>query len=302
MTQAPNRRRPRLQLIAAALVVSAGLAGCASSGSGATATKAPVATLKSEVPSQFASGITVATQADIAPLTYTDDNGDVVGFDQDLVKALSTKLGVPITIQPVTFENLILGLESGKYDFVADTTIKKARLEKYDMLSYLTSSYSVATLATAKKIGTDLTAMCGLKLGVVTGEIISDYITGTVDPQCTTAGKSAVQLTEYKDFASATLAVQSENVEGMVVDTMTFGYFQSSSAGKAFEFNGPSRIQESDSGFSFMKTQNGKLAAVVKTALTDLVDDGSYAKLLKKYGLTNAGITGKPELNPATNL
>jgi len=287
-------------------VVGVALAGCAGGGSPAASSSLvpddAQGSLKSEVPSEFADGITAATQADIAPLTYTNDDGEVVGFDQDLLSAISDVLGVKVEVAPVTFENLILGLESGKYDFVGDTTIKKERLAKYDMLSYLTSSYSVATLKAADKLGDDETAICGMKMGVVTGEVIIDYVKNVIDPQCTAAGKDPVELTEYKDFATTALAVQSENVEGMIVDTMTFGYFQSQSGGDAFDFNGPGRMNLSDSGYSFLQTQDQKLAVVIQKALQTLMDDGVYDKLLEKYGLTQSGVQGGPVLNPPANI
>jgi len=287
-------------------IATLALAGCASDASEAAEESivpaADQGALLDSVPEEFADGITVATQADIAPLTYTTDEGDVVGFDQDLLAAISDVLGVEITVEPVTFENLILGLESGTYDFVGDTTIKNERLEKYDMLSYLTSSYSVATLADAPTLGDDVTALCGTSMGVVTGELSSDYVQTAIAPECEAAGLEPVGLTEYKDFASNVLAVQSENVEGMIVDTMTFGYFQSGDAGADFAFNGPSRMTLSDSGYSFLQTQEQVLAPVIQDALTLLVEDGVYAELLDKYGLTESGIEGDPVLNPEATI
>lgn len=287
-------------------VATLALAGCASSASEAAEESivpaADQGALLESVPEEFADGMTVATQADIAPLTYTTDEGDIVGFDQDLLGAISDVLGVDINVEPVTFENLILGLESGTYDFVGDTTIKQERLEKYDMLSYLTSSYSVATLSSAAELEADVTALCGTSMGVVTGELISDYVRTTIDPECAAAGLEPVGLTEYKDFASNVLAVQSENVEGMIVDTMTFGYFQSGDAGADFAFNGPTRMTLSNSGYSFLHTQEQVLAPVIQDALTLLVENGVYAELLDKYGLTESGIEGDPVLNPEATI
>jgi polar amino acid transport system substrate-binding protein len=297
-------RSPRRTLVALTVASAAALvlAGCATAdedkSSESLVPEANLGALKDSVPSEFAEGITVATQADIAPLTFTTDDGEVVGFDQELLGAIEDVIGVPITVEPVTFENLILGLESGNYDFVGDTTIKKERLEKYDMLTYLTSSYSVATLADAPKIDDEETALCGTSMGIVSGELSADYISETIDPECKAAGLDPVGTTEYKDFASAVLAVQSENVEGMVVDTMTFGYFQTGEAGADFAFNGPSRMAQSDSGYSFMKSGNEELAGVVQEALKMLIDDGVYADLLDKYGLSESGIEGEPVINP----
>lgn len=294
--------------VAAVAVSSLVLAGCSSTSGGTENTsstslvpQSDQGVLKEQVPSDFKSGIKVATQADIAPLTFTTDSGEITGFDQDLMKAMSEVLGVPIKVEPVTFENLILGVESGTYDFVADTTIKKERLKKYDMLSYLTSSYSVATLASADALPTEETALCGFPLGIVIGEISGEYVRNVIDPQCAAKGLPAVATTEYKDFAGMILAVRGGNVKGLIADTMTFGYFQKKGDGSDFKFNGPARLDESMSGYSFMKTQGGKLAPVVQKALEKLIEDGAYAKIQDKYGLGQSGVKA-PALNPETKL
>jgi polar amino acid transport system substrate-binding protein len=301
------RSRRSLSVMAVAGIAALALTACGGADADEPAAESIVpaefvGALKDKVPAEFADGLTVATQADIAPLTYTTDDGDVVGFDQDMLAALEAVLGVDITVEPVTFENLILGLESGTYDFVGDTTIKKERLEKYDMLTYLTSSNSVATLASADKLGDEETAICGLEIGIVSGELSGDYVRNTVDPLCEAAGLDPVSLTEYKDFASTVLAVRSENVLGMLVDTMTFGYFQSGESGGDFAFNGPSRLTETSSGYSFLKTQNQELAVVVQEALSILIDEVVYAELLGKYGQDVSGIEGDPVLNPVPTI
>ncbi|WP_194396279.1 transporter substrate-binding domain-containing protein [Microbacterium atlanticum] len=308
ITQNRSARRRSAGALTVVGVAILALAGCASASADAdTAAESVVpesdrGILVDSVPEEFADGITVATQADIAPLTYTTDDGEVVGFDQDLLAALSDVVGVEFTVEPVTFENLILGLESGTYDFVADTTIKNERLAKYDMLSYMTSSYSAAGLADADKLDDDVTGLCGHSMGVVSGEVIIDFVKTQIDPECSAAGLDAVSLTEYKDFASTVLAVRSENVEGMIVDTMTFGYFQSGEAGADFAYNGPTRLNPSNSGYSFLKGQNQELAVVIQEALNTLVDDGVYAELLEKYGLTESGVEGGPVLNPEASI
>lgn len=310
-----RRSSARRALAAVAVLASFGLvAACGDSDSGSSSASAsaggsslvPAAdrgSLKSEVPKAFAKGITVASQADIAPLTYVDDSGKTVGFDQDMLNAVSDVLGVKFTIKPVTFENLILGLESGKYNFVADPTITKERMKKYDMVSYFTSSNSVVTAKDSADIAGEVTAVCGMKIGVVTGEVISAYITSTIDPACTAAGKKKVDTTEYKDFANAVLALKGENVKGIFVDTMTFSQLQSTGSGGDLRFNGPSRVLQGDSSYSFLKgSDNTALEPVVQKAINKLIDNGVYAKILAKYNLQKSGLTGQSKINPPSNL
>jgi polar amino acid transport system substrate-binding protein len=219
-----------------------------------------------------------------------------------MLQAVASVLGIKITVSPVTFENVILGLDSGKYNFVADPTITAERLQKYDMVSYFTSSNSVVTQSSAAKMPDDDTAICGMKIGIVTGEVSGPYVTSTVDPKCAAAGKAKVATTEYKDFATAVLALKGGNVQGIFVDTMTFNQLAKSSAGSGLEINGPTGRVQSDSSYAFLKSgSNTALEPVVQKAINTLIDDGVYAKLLAKYNLTNIGITGQSVINPKTD-
>lgn len=305
-----SRRHRGLIALAVASIAALTFAGCAQetegpadNGADTMVPEADLGVLKDKVPAEWADGMLAATQADLAPLTFTNDDGDVVGLHPDLFQALSEVLGVEIKVEAVTFENLILGLDSGTYDLASNTTIKNERLDKYDMLSYMNSSYSVATLKSADKLGDEVTAICGVDMAVVTGEIIVDHIADVVQGECAAAGLPPVNTTEYKDFASAVLAVQSENAEAMLLDTMSFGYFQLSDAGVDFDFNGPTGLIKSDTGISFLKDQDQELAVVIEEALNVLIDNGVYAEIFEKWGLTESSLKDeRPVLNPTATI
>jgi polar amino acid transport system substrate-binding protein len=296
------KRTTRLRggVIVIAAISAVTLAGCSTAASGSDPTSTSSAgTLRSEVPSQFRGGLVAASQADIPPFNFVDDAGNQSGLDGDLVDAISKELGVKITLNRVTFENLILGLDSGKYDFVADTTVTTPREQKYDMVAYLDGSDSTATLASAKALGSDETALCGVSTAIVTGEVTGPYVTSTLDPKCTAAGKQPVEAHEYKDFSSAILALKSKSVDAGLLDTATLGYFLKSGNGDDVKVNGPKQLIVSPGAYSFLKAQDGKLAAVVQKAVQRMIASGEYSKIFKKYGLSDLGVekTG-PVLNP----
>jgi polar amino acid transport system substrate-binding protein len=306
-----RRRVTRTILTGVLLTATVGLAACSSSGSGNASSNAPTAstspgsagarvdaTAAAEVPAQYRGGISVAVQANIAPLNYVDSSGNETGLDLDLLNAISAELGVKITVHPVTFENLILGLNSGKYDFVADTTVTSAREVTYDMLSYLQSSYSTGTLKTAGKLADSETALCGKHIGIVTGEVIAQYITSIIDPECS-ASVGKISTSEYPSFSTAVLAAQANQIAAVVVDTGTYGYFLKTGPGSQFEYNGPSKMQLSPAGYSFLKSNSAapQLAKAVQTALSALISDGTYHALFAEYGQEQATVAS-PVLNP----
>ena len=43
--------------------------------------------------------------ADFAPMGFTDDNGEIVGFDIDLAKAVGEKMGVDVEVKPIVCDS-----------------------------------------------------------------------------------------------------------------------------------------------------------------------------------------------------
>ena len=113
-------------------------------------------TLKSELPEQYQNGISVGLTSNTPPLIFKNDAGEDVGMDREIIEALEPIIGVPLNWESVVFQDMLLGLESGKYDFVVATTINNPRKEKFDQLQYFTSSTSFGSLASAPDVGEEL--------------------------------------------------------------------------------------------------------------------------------------------------
>lgn len=76
--------------------------------------------------------ITVATEGTWAPWTYHDENGNLVGFDVEVATAVAEKLGVKASFIEGEWDGLLAGLETGRYDIMANgVDITPEREEKY---------------------------------------------------------------------------------------------------------------------------------------------------------------------------
>lgn len=53
------------------------------------------------------------------PLEFVDENNEIVGFEIDLIKAISENSGVPMSVRNVAWEGIFAGLANGAYDAVA---------------------------------------------------------------------------------------------------------------------------------------------------------------------------------------
>ena len=61
---------------------------------------------------------TVGLDATFAPMGFTDENGEIVGFDIDLAKAVAKKIGVEVKFQPIDWDSKSMELSSGNIDVI----------------------------------------------------------------------------------------------------------------------------------------------------------------------------------------
>ena len=142
-------------VMAATLLGAFGLSGCGSSSGSSTASTASsseessaVSTAESESSTETNAEtaendllaqikekgeITIATEGTWAPWTYHDENDELVGFDIEVAKAIADKIGVSANFVEGEWDGLLAGIESGRYDIMANgVEVTEERAAKYD--------------------------------------------------------------------------------------------------------------------------------------------------------------------------
>jgi cystine transport system substrate-binding protein len=77
--------------------------------------------------------ITFAMEGQWSPWTYHDEDGELVGYDTEVGKAIAEKLGVEAEFVEGEWDGLFAGLDAGRYDAVINgVEITDERAEKYD--------------------------------------------------------------------------------------------------------------------------------------------------------------------------
>src|SRR5437763_7912503 len=178
------------------LAVTLGMAGCGGK-SGGTGGAPAVTTsvdkaLADKVPATIKSDgkILIGTDSTYAPSEFLDTDGKtVIGFDVDLFNAVAQKLGLKTEWQSAKFDDIIPGVQSGKYEAgISSFTINDDRKKQVTMVSY----FSAGTQWAAKKGATITTDnACGKKVAVQTGTVQVDDITAR-SKKCTDGGKGAI--------------------------------------------------------------------------------------------------------------
>jgi polar amino acid transport system substrate-binding protein len=298
-----TRRSLRISgLIAAAALTAAGLAGCADNSgsegaSGSTASSASVQKddkLAALVPKEIATSgtLSVGTDPTYAPNEFQKGSNTIVGFDIDLFNAVGAKLGLTPKYQASVFDNIIPSVQGGSYDVgVSSFTDNAEREQVVDMVTYFQAGTQWAQAAGGK---VDPANACGLSIAVQTGTVQLDDITAR-SADCTGAGKEAIKILQFDDQGQATNAVSLGQAQAVLADSPVVVYAVQQS-NKALELVGD--IYEA-APYGYAVGKDSGLSKALQAAVQSLMDDGTYADILKTWGLS-AGALTESKINGAS--
>ena len=313
--------RTRLALalcVAAATIVAAGCGSSNSSsssssssasggGGGSTANltatpgiNVPVdKTVAAQVPSSVKSGgtLTVAADATYAPDEFIASDGHtVIGMDADMAKAIAQAMGLNADVKNVTFDSIIPGLAANRYDLgMSSFTVTKEREKTVDFVTYLTAGTSFYVKTDGGPDIKSLADLCGHTAAMEKGTTQQNDATAQ-DKKCKAAGKPGVTIDVFPDQNGVNLAVSSGRAEVAMADSPPAAYAVDQSNGQ-FKLSGPSY---GNAAYGIAMPRNNGMAKPVLGAVKAIMADGTYAKILKYWGL-EAGAINNPEINP-TNV
>jgi polar amino acid transport system substrate-binding protein len=300
MSLTSTGRRTAFGLLAA-VVLALPLAACGGGGTtgspstGAAPSNVVDSALAAKVPASIRSAgtIMIGTDSTYAPSEFLDTDGKtVIGFDVDLFNAVAARLGLKTDWRSAKFDDIIPGVTSSKYNIgVSSFTINAERMQKVTMVSYFNAGTQWAAKSGAS---VDPDNACGKKVAVQTGTVQADDLTKR-SKTCTQNGKPAITVDQYQAQSDATSAVVSGKDDAMLADSPVCAYAvkqtngQLALAGQIYD--------SAPYGYVLPKDQTDfgdAIASVVKA----LINDGSYRKILDKWGVTGGAITN-PAVNPS---
>ena len=219
------------------------------------------------------------------PMNYEDDNGNFVGFDTDLAKAVfEDKLGCKVIFKEIDWNNKYLELNSGTIDciwngFTANTADPDgvARSEKVDFsYNYMLNKQVVVTTTEIAASVTGFDSLAG-KVGAVeegsAGDTHLVSLTGAVKKSCVSQLEALQQLA----LGTADFVVLDEQLATAYVGKGDYAGLE---------------IVTSLSGdpeyYAIGFKKGSDLTAKVNAALEELAADGTIDTIAKRYNLVTA--------------
>ena len=232
------------------------------------------------------------------PLGFiADDNKTPIGIEVDLAYLVAGALGLKPEIQVTSWENLFLGIDSGKYDAgFSNITVTEKRKQKYDFATYRKDDIAFeAKKGTGWKVVTGKD-VAGKTIAVSSGtnqeKILVDWNEANIR-----AGLPAATIKYFSNQTDTYLALTSGRIDAYLGPNPSIAYHvktsgQTETIGK-FSGAGP--------------TLQGLIAATTKkddglvqayqAAINAVIADGTYAKVLARWNVSTEAVQ-KSEINP----
>lgn len=213
----------------------------------------------------------VATEPVFPPFEFQTPQGELQGFDIDLVRAVGQAAGFDVKFQSIPFDSIIPALQAGTVDAaVSAMTITEARSQ---VISF-SRPYFKAGLAIAVRTGTS---------GISTLDDLKDK---TIAVQIGTTGAATAKQVpgaSVRTFDAAVLALQelsNGNVTAVINDAPVTQY-----AIKTGNLKGIQVVSQllTEEFYGIPTALNSPNLELINQGLTTILENGTYAKIYQKW-------------------
>lgn len=280
------------------VALAVGLAGATASASQALGgTASLVKSVAAEVPAAIKKKdvLVVAADATYAPNEFIASNGKtVVGMDPELANALGSVMGLKTKVVNATFDTIIPGLQSHKYDLgMSSFTDTKARQQVVDFVTYFSAGTSFYVPARGGPAIGSLADLCGHTVAVERGTTQATDAT-TQNAACKKAGKPGVTVSVYPDQNAANLALSSGRAQVGMADSPVAAYIVKQSGGR-FRLSGK---PYGTAPYGIAIPKGTGMDKPIRDALDVLMKNGTYKSILTRWGIQQGAIS-TPKINGA---
>lgn len=221
--------------------------------------------------------IVVGLDDNFPPMGFKDENNEIVGFDIDLAKEATKRLGRDVEFKAIDWSSKEAELKSGRVNVLwngLDITDKR----KENMLfsdPYMDNRQIIFVKKGATGI-TDEQSLAGKAVGTQSASTAEEYIDGS------DFFKTKVkEVKKYSDFVSAFMDLENGRIDAVIGDEIVGRYYMSKHPDSIDAVDvavGP----VSQFGIAFAK-DNQKLRDDVQKVLDEMVKDGTVAKISEKW-------------------
>ncbi|USQ83432.1 ABC transporter substrate-binding protein [Streptomyces phaeoluteigriseus] len=246
--------------------------------------------------------IKVGSDIAYAPVEFKDSSGKTAGIDPDIAAAMGKQLGVKFEFQNATFDTLIGGLASKRYDIamsaMTDTKDRQEGIDGdtgkkvgagVDFVDYFTAGVSLYTNAGDTQGIKTWDDLCGKTMAVQRNTFSHDLAKDQA-AKCKKDNKAALKIEDFATNPEAETRMRSKGADVVSADFPIAAYsVKNAGGGKYFEIVGD-QVEAGPYGIAVAK-DNTELRDALQAAVQAIIDNGEYKKIVEKWGVADGAIT-----------
>lgn len=270
-----------------------------------TATVAPTAVAQVAADKLTQKGrLLICSDIPYPPQEFFDEQGNPQGVDIDLGIEIANRLGLKAQFVNSVFETIIAAVNGGKCDIIMSAmNITDTRKKQVSMIPYFQAGQALVVIKGNPKNINGPMDLCGQPVAAESGTTNADWLQSTGDytgkgglaVECQKAGKKPPVVTVTQKDSDSFQQLQSGKVVAYATDSPVAGYYIAQH-GDQFQLAG----QVIDPILEGIVVPCGKeectsapltdVAKAVETAFRSMVTDGTYLKILTKWGLASSAV------------
>jgi ABC-type amino acid transport substrate-binding protein/predicted Ser/Thr protein kinase len=235
----------------------------------------------------------VGVNVPYAPNEFKDAEGQIVGFDVDLMNAIARTLKLAPEYRETAFEAIIPSVRAGDFNVgMSSFTDTKTREELVDFVTY----FEAGTLWAQQAGSTvDPANACGLRVGVQYAALQETHEIPEKSDACVEAGLPPIEKVVYVSQDDLNTALINGEVDAMSADSPVTGFAIKTSGG-ALQAAGD--VFDS-APYGWPVEKGSALAESLRQALAHLISTGEYRTIAVMWGVEK-GMISMPVINGAS--
>jgi len=216
---------------------------------------------------------------------FRDENNEIVGYDVDLAREVTRRMGIKLVLQPIDWNAKEQELNTGKIDCIWNgftITPERAQVLTFTKPYLKNAQVLVVRKDSGYKALKDLS---GKSVGLQAGSSAADALEGATDFRA-----SLKNVVEFKDNMLALMDLEIKGVDAVVMDLLVAND-NINRSGKAYSILEEDLAPE-EYGVGFRKNDLALMNEVQKT-LEAMAADGTIAKIATKWFGADISIVGK---------
>ena len=220
--------------------------------------------------------VAIGTNAEYAPFEYLDSNGNLTGFDIELMNAIAKEAGFEVKWVDLPFDSLLGSIEAGDIEAIAASIAPtEERAKSVDFSDVYYSGSQSLVYRTDEKY-TDFSDIKGRTIAVLEGSQ-SDMIASGENTDYGVVEDATVK--RFKNASSAIMELKNKGADAVIIDTIIAEIFCKQTDGIEAV---PVKGTEEDTVFCIEKG-NTEITELINDGLAKVKENGTYDTLYAKY-------------------